>query len=137
MMRAIARMQTDGIKSICVKHSAQSAFNRWVQSRMSTMVWSDKCSSWCMLAMSHLKLLGNLRAHSSIDKTSDGKVIVPWPGTILHYYAATEIMRWEDYDLRFEDELQKYSSFGNGITTEGFTPDALPWLIRPHITMNR
>ncbi|KAI3571030.1 hypothetical protein IWW34DRAFT_824909 [Fusarium oxysporum f. sp. albedinis] len=56
------------------------------------------------------------------------KVIVPWPGTILHYYAATEIVRWENYDLKFEQDDQKFASFGNGITEEGFTPKSIPWL---------
>jgi hypothetical protein len=61
------------------------------------------------------------------DKSNE-KVIVPWPGTILHYYAATEIVRWEDYDLKFEEDDQKFASFGNGIKVEGFTPQSIPWL---------
>lgn len=65
------------------------------------------------------------------DKLPNGKVIVPWPGTILHYYAATEIVRWEDYDLRFDEDAQKFASFGNGVTVEGFNPTGLPWL---HLT---
>ncbi|VTT82025.1 unnamed protein product [Fusarium fujikuroi] len=47
------------------------------------------------------------------DKLSNGKVIVPWPGTMLHYYTATKIVRWEDYDMEFEDKKQKFASFGN------------------------
>ncbi|KAK0389844.1 hypothetical protein NLU13_3417 [Sarocladium strictum] len=108
MVRVIDRLQKDRLRSVCVKTHAQSAFNAWVQSRMPEMVWSQPCSSWY--------------------KDSSGRVIVPWPGTILHYYAATEIVRWEDYDLEFEDETQKYASFGNGVTLEGFNPDMLPWL---------
>lgn len=69
----------------------------------------------------------------NIDKTPDGKVIVPWPGTILHYYAATEIVRWEDYDLRFKEDAQKFASFGNGVTLEGFAPKDLPWLHRSDV----
>ncbi|KAG5918635.1 hypothetical protein E4U53_004077 [Claviceps sorghi] len=107
MMRVIRRLQTDGLQSVCVKASAQRAFNGWVQSRMPEMVWSDDCSSWYK---------------------RNGKVIVPWPGTMLHYYAATEMVRWEDYDLRFQDETHRYASFGNGITEAGFDPETLPWL---------
>ncbi|KAF5702837.1 monooxygenase [Fusarium globosum] len=73
--------------------SAQEALNQWAQSRMHEMVWTGPCSSWY--------------------KTSNGKVIVPWPGTMLHYYAATKIVRWEDYDMEFEDKKQKFTSFGN------------------------
>ncbi|WJG35909.1 uncharacterized protein FOBCDRAFT_140752, partial [Fusarium oxysporum Fo47] len=87
-----------------VKQSAQDAFNQWVQSRMREMVWAGPY------------MLPN------------GKVIVPWPGTIVHYYAATEIVRWEDYDIRFENDKQKFASYGNGITREGYTPDSIPWL---------
>uniref|UniRef100_A0A0D2YCS3 L-ornithine N(5)-monooxygenase n=1 Tax=Fusarium oxysporum (strain Fo5176) TaxID=660025 RepID=A0A0D2YCS3_FUSOF len=110
IIRVIDRLQKDRLRSVCVKQSAQGAFNRWVQSRMPEMVWSEPCASWY--------------------KDSNKKVIVPWPGTILHYYAATEIVRWEDYDLEFDEDNQKFASFGNGITVEGFTPDSIPWLRR-------
>ncbi|EGU71770.1 hypothetical protein FOXB_17720, partial [Fusarium oxysporum f. sp. conglutinans Fo5176] len=110
VIRVIDRLQKDRLRSVCVKQSAQDAFSRWVQSRMPEMVWAEPCSSWY--------------------KDTNKKVIVPWPGTILHYYAATEIVRWEDYDLDFDDDNQKFASFGNGITVEGFTPDSIPWLRR-------
>lgn len=67
-----------------------------------------------------------------IDKNANGKVIVPWPGTVLHYYAATEIIRWEDFELEYEDPADKYASFGNGVTADGFVPDQFPWVISPH-----
>ncbi|KAH8193790.1 hypothetical protein TruAng_012041 [Truncatella angustata] len=108
MIKVIDRLQKDRLKSVAVKASAQVEFNQWVQSRMHEMVWTGSCSSWYKLA--------------------NGKVIVPWPGTILHYYAATEIVRWEDYDLRFEQDGQKFASFGNGISIEGFNPSSVPWL---------
>ncbi|KAI1066531.1 hypothetical protein LB506_008127 [Fusarium annulatum] len=108
MIRVIDRLQTDCLKSVCVKQSAQDAFNQWAQSRMHEMVWTGPCSSWY--------------------KTSNGKVIVPWPGTMLHYYAATKIVRWEDYDIEFEDKKQRFASFGNGITIEGFDPENIPWI---------
>ena len=66
-----------------------------------------------------------------IDKNANGKVIVPWPGTVLHYYAATEIIRWEDFELEYEDPADKYASFGNGVTADGFFPDQFPWVISP------
>ncbi|KAK7963574.1 monooxygenase [Apiospora saccharicola] len=108
IIRVITRLQTDNLKSIAVTQEAQSTFNKWVQGRMASMVWSGPCSSWY--------------------KTESGKVIVPWPGTMLHYYRATEVVRWEDFDLRFQDESMKYGSFGNGITSEGFAPKEIPWL---------
>ncbi|KAI3565817.1 hypothetical protein IWW34DRAFT_825235 [Fusarium oxysporum f. sp. albedinis] len=110
IIRVIDRLRKDRLRSVCVKQSAQDAFNRWVQSRMPEMVWSEPCPSWY--------------------KDTNKKVIVPWPGTILHYYAATEIVRWEDYDLEFDEDNQKFASFGNGITVEGFTPYSIPWLRR-------
>ncbi|KAJ6189336.1 hypothetical protein N7519_004244 [Penicillium mononematosum] len=61
----------------------------------------------------------------------NGKVIVPWPGTVLHYYAATEIVRWEDFDLVYENPDEKYASFGNGVTIDGFVPNRFPWVHPP------
>ncbi|SCV48815.1 uncharacterized protein FFB14_10547 [Fusarium fujikuroi] len=59
------------------------------------------------------------------DKLSNGKVIVPWPGTMLHYYTATKIVRWEDYDMEFEDKKQKFASFGNATSRRLLTTDHL------------
>ncbi|KAL5361448.1 hypothetical protein BJX96DRAFT_165901 [Aspergillus floccosus] len=95
MVRVISRLQTDNLQSVCVKFEAQKRFNEWAQSRMPAMVWSGSCNSWY--------------------KNRDGKVIVPWPGTVLHYYAATRIGH-------------EYESFGNGITQDGFVPDEFPWV---------
>ncbi|KAF4990498.1 hypothetical protein FGRMN_8429 [Fusarium graminum] len=108
IIRVLSRLQKDRLKSVCVKQSAQDNFNQWVQSRMQEMVWSGPCSSWY--------------------KLPNGKIIVPWPGTIHHYYAATEIVRWEDFDLKYEADGQGFACFGNGITVEGFSPDNIPWL---------
>jgi hypothetical protein len=127
IIRVIDRLQKDRLRSVCIKKSAQDAFNRWVQSRMPEMVWSEPCSSWCKSTsiIQHLNLSG---PNYYVADKSNKKVIVPWPGTILHYYAATEIVRWEDYDLKFEEDDQKFASFGNGITVEGFTPKSIPWI---------
>ncbi|KAF9890793.1 hypothetical protein FE257_005363 [Aspergillus nanangensis] len=107
MVRVINRLQTDNLRSVCVCENAQKRFNEWVQDRMAGMVWSGACNSWY--------------------KNQMGKVVVPWPGTILHYYAATEIVRWEDFDLRFEGHA--FGSFGNGVTADGFVPDSFPWVV--------
>ncbi|KAJ5544974.1 hypothetical protein N7535_006639 [Penicillium sp. DV-2018c] len=111
MMRVLHRLQTDRLRSVSVKAQAQTAFNQWVQSRMPHMVWSGPCNSWY--------------------KNAKGKVIVPWPGTVLHYYAATEIVRWEDFELNYENPDDKYGSFGNGVTADGFVPNKFPWLHPP------
>lgn len=58
-------------------------------------------------------------------------MVVPWPGTVLHYYAATEIIRREDFDLVYENPDEKYASFGNGVTVDGFVPDHFPWVHPP------
>lgn len=47
IMRVISRLQTDNLNSIAVRHDAQASFNKWVQKRMASMVWSAPCSSWC------------------------------------------------------------------------------------------
>ncbi|KAJ5961998.1 hypothetical protein N7501_006939 [Penicillium viridicatum] len=101
----------DKLRSVSVTQRAQRAFNQWVQSRMPHMVWSGPCKSWY--------------------KNDNGKVVVPWPGTVLHYYAATEIVRWEDFDLVYENPDEKYASFGNGVTIDGFVPNHFPWLHPP------
>lgn len=131
MTRILSRLQRDRLRSVCVKYQAQREFNQWVQSRMSHMVWSGPCNSWCMF--STFPHVGSIpRTHRLLlDKNSRGKVIVPWPGTVLHYYAATEIVRWEDFDLEYENPAEKYASFGNGVTTDGFVPEQFPWVIPP------
>ena len=48
IVRVVHRLQTDRLRSVSVRLKAQRDFNRWVQSQMSNMVWSDSCDSWCM-----------------------------------------------------------------------------------------
>lgn len=52
---------------------------------------------------------------------------------MLHYYAATTIVRWEDFDYEYEDPNDKFASFGNGVTLDGFVPDQFPWVHRPAV----
>ncbi|CRL30896.1 Flavin-containing monooxygenase-like [Penicillium camemberti] len=111
MTRILSRFQTDRLRSLSVREEAQAAFNKWVQSRMPHMVWSGPCNSWY--------------------KNRSGKVIVPWPGTVLHYYKATEIIRWEDFGLVYENPGDQFASFGNGVTADGFVPNRFPWLHPP------
>lgn len=132
MTRILSRLQKDRLRSVCVKDEAQQEFNQWVQSRMSHMVWSGPCNSWCMFSTFLSQVCPRECTHNgSIDKNDNGKIIVPWPGTVLHYYAATEIIRWEDFDLEYENPAERYASFGNGVTADGFVPDQFPWVIPP------
>ncbi|KAF2993663.1 hypothetical protein E8E13_000449 [Curvularia kusanoi] len=111
IVRVIDRLQCDNLKSVCVKDSAQTELNKWVQSRMPKMIFSSECKSWW--------------------KFPNGKVVVPWPGSYLHYAQAVRIVRWEDYDLAFEDSEQRFGSFGNGITCDGICSENIPWLHAP------
>ncbi|KAJ5058241.1 putative flavoprotein [Bipolaris maydis] len=104
ILRVIDRIQTDKLKSVCIKESSQTELNKWVQSNALKTIFSAECKSWY------------------------GKVAVPWPGTHLHYAQATKVVRWEDYDLTFEDPEQRYASFGNGISSDGITSENIPWL---------
>ncbi|PYH76314.1 monooxygenase [Aspergillus uvarum CBS 121591] len=108
IIRILTQLQTDCLRSVSVKPGAQHQSVRWAQSCMPDMSWSDPCSSWY--------------------KNKEGRVVVPWPGT-NHYYAPTEIVRWEDFDLRFEDPTQKYA--GNGVTEDGFAAEFIHWVLTP------
>jgi hypothetical protein len=47
IIRVIDRLQCDNLKSVCIKESAQTELNKWVQSRMPRMIFSSECKSWC------------------------------------------------------------------------------------------
>lgn len=113
MVRALSRLQTDNLTSVCVKSSAQKDFTEWVQSRMPHLVWPGPCNSWCERLPSiepSTQVLSPLMLDMT-DKNSNSKVIVPWPGTMLHYYAATKIVRWKDFGLECEDPSDKFGGF--------------------------
>ncbi|CAG8102834.1 unnamed protein product [Penicillium olsonii] len=59
MIRVLSRLQTDALRSVCLKKDAQIAFNKWVQSRMPHMVWSGPCSSWCKWNNPPIALFGD------------------------------------------------------------------------------
>ncbi|KAL2202390.1 monooxygenase [Sarocladium strictum] len=106
--RLLDRLQTDNLDSLVVKETAQSQFNKWAQEQLQKMAFAGSCKSWY--------------------KNSAGKVFVPWPGTIYHFLQATSLVRWEDFDFKWSDPANKYASFGNGITKEGFAFESPPWL---------
>lgn len=101
--------------------------------------FSQECLTWSGQDHANHGVSGSLPSPSfahwliygGTDKNDNGKVVVPWPGTVLHYYAATEIVRWEDFDLVYENPDDKYASFGNGVTSDGFVPNNFPWVHPP------
>ncbi|CZR53618.1 related to monooxigenase [Phialocephala subalpina] len=101
IVRLLDRLQHDALKSINVKDSAQARFNEWAQHRMKEMAFSGNCKSWY--------------------KNTKGKVFIPWPGTISHFVATTEFIRWEDFEYVWE-QGNKYASLGNVVTKLGLVP---------------
>src|SRR5271156_5639151 len=45
-VRTIQKMQTQGIKTICVNEQASREYNQHIASLFSKLVFSDKCRSW-------------------------------------------------------------------------------------------
>ncbi|KAF5635014.1 flavin-containing protein [Fusarium tjaetaba] len=108
ILRLLDRLQADNLKSIVVKESAQTDFNKWAQRQLRAMAFSGTCKSWY--------------------KNSKGKVFIPWPGTIPHYIQTTSLVRWEDFDFVWASLDNKYASLGNGVPKEGVAVESPPWL---------
>jgi hypothetical protein len=54
ILRVLDRLQTDNLKSIAVKESAQQQFNKWAQQQLKKMAFSGNCKSWCKQAFDYL-----------------------------------------------------------------------------------
>jgi cation diffusion facilitator CzcD-associated flavoprotein CzcO len=81
VVKALKHMRERGLAAMTVKQSAQDLFNRELQTALARTVWADEhCHSWY--------------------KNAQGQITQNWSSHTRDYAAATDQVKWDDYELR-------------------------------------
>ncbi|KAK4948538.1 hypothetical protein LTR10_012542 [Elasticomyces elasticus] len=94
-IQVIEKMQTDNIRSIRPKPKVVEQFLRHSDTFMKRTAWSGPCSSWFK------------------GGRKDGKPAV-WPGTRISFLRMLEKVRFEDFDIEYDDADDMFGFLGNG-----------------------
>lgn len=77
IVKLIEPMITHGVKSFEVKLESELSYNRGIAARLKRTVWDGGCKSWY--------------------KTSSGKIVATFPGTLTELWWKTRTPVWEKY----------------------------------------
>ncbi|EAS33138.3 flavin-binding monooxygenase [Coccidioides immitis RS] len=96
MLDWTTKIATEDIKSVVVKDSVVRDYNRYAQENLKRMVWSKGCHAWYKSA-----------------KGDNRVVTAMYPGSVMHYKSALEIIRGEHFDIGYNTSNQ-FRFMGNG-----------------------
>lgn len=94
-------MQVDNIKSVTPKTEVCEEFEQHAKLYLNRTAWTESCSSWF----------------------KQGKVDGPltmFPGSRLLYMDMLRRPRFEDFDIRYCNSLNRWQFLGNGFSTREF-----------------
>ncbi|OAA68631.1 Flavin monooxygenase-like protein [Niveomyces insectorum RCEF 264] len=94
------KLQTEAIRSVCVRHDANEEYNQHMQKFLERTVWTRGCRSWYKRG------------------TVDGPVVAIYGGTTFHFMEALKNPRWEDFvmDRVPAAAANRFAYLGNGFT---------------------
>jgi cation diffusion facilitator CzcD-associated flavoprotein CzcO len=98
VFQVIEKIQTERIKSIEPKASAVKDLYNHTHELMKRLVWSSACRSWFKNGKTH------------------GPVTAIYPGSRLHFFEIMKNVRWEDYEIDYLGDGNRFSFMGNGYT---------------------
>lgn len=102
--------QVPNIQSFAPRQDLTDAFNEHVQKWITHTVWKDDCRSW-------------------YRNPETGRVNAVWPGSSLHFIEAIKTVRWEDYDIKYQETREggpdnQWSWLGMGFAEANHTQGA-------------
>ncbi|KAI9726035.1 MAG: hypothetical protein M1828_002043 [Chrysothrix sp. TS-e1954] len=95
---AIEKMQIENIRSVTPQERAAQEFRQHADLFLQRTAWTSPCRSWFK------------------QGKEDGQVTI-WPGSRLHFLHMMESPRWEDYDIDYFNNGNRFSFMGNGFHT--------------------
>ena len=116
-VQVIKKLQrTPNLLAVAPRQDMTDAFNEHVQEWIKHTVWSEGCRSW-------------------YKNNETGRVNAVWPGSSLHYIKAIDIVRWEDYDLKYRHNIEKENPFswlgmGRAVENHADNMDRSPYINR-------
>ncbi|KZO89789.1 FAD/NAD(P)-binding domain-containing protein [Calocera viscosa TUFC12733] len=105
MIQCIRKIQTEDIKTMCIKDEAVEEFVCHVDTYMPRMVWTDNCRSWYK------------------NGKVNGRVTALWPGSAYNFIKVITTPRYEDYNYTYTNPLSRFSFLGTGKSKEEVESD--------------
>lgn len=100
MIKCVAKIQREYIKSMVVSERANRAFAKHVERYFTRTIYTQPCKSWMKRGK------------------EDGKVVTLFPGSAYHMVIAFQNPRFEDFEYEYMEETEEnpLSYLGSGLT---------------------
>ncbi|KAM0251715.1 hypothetical protein ACHAQJ_008036 [Trichoderma viride] len=108
--KAVAKIQTQGVKSMSPTRAAVDDFQEHKDAMMEHLVWTSSCRSWYK------------------NGTIDGKVWGPYCGSVPHFMELLGEPRWEDFSIEYKTS-NRFQYLGRGKTYREISGGDLAWYI--------
>lgn len=108
VVQAVAKISREHLKSMTVKPTALSSWEKFLDVYFPRTVHVDECTSWYKV---------------------NGKITGLWPGSSLHARKTLQHPRWEDYEYEVVPEENMLEWLGNGWTVEDVNRGDLSWYL--------
>ena len=100
IVQMIQKMQREWIHSYAPRQSVTNAFNYHAQTWIRGTCWAETtCRSW-------------------YKNNETGRVNAVWPGSSLHYCEMVATPRYEDYDIKYQNQNNIFAFMGLGFTKD-------------------
>lgn len=109
VLKMVAKMQVEPIKSYTIKPEAMRDFYEHRNAMLKTTAWDSPCRSVFK------------------NGTIDGPLILQWPGSRLHFFEMIKEPRFEDYEIRYEGN--RFAFMGNGTLQYEVDGGDLSWYL--------
>jgi len=119
MLKCILKIQTQDIKTMCVKDEAIEEFVRHADAFMPRMVWTEPTPSWYK------------------NNKATGRVTALWPGSAYNFNAAITEPRFEDYDYTYTNPLSRFSYLGSGKCEEEQNADYIAGYLERKLNLTK
>ncbi|OQV02175.1 hypothetical protein CLAIMM_07414 isoform 2 [Cladophialophora immunda] len=108
VFKVISYMQAKSIKSVVPTAQAVTDFFVHTQELLKRTAWSSACRSWFKNGKTH------------------GPVTAIWPGSRLHYFETLKEPRFEDFEIQYLGDGNRFTYLGNGYTNTELDEDGNP-----------
>ena len=100
MIKCVAKIQREFIKSLVISERANKAFSRHVERYFTRTIYTQPCKSWMKRGK------------------EDGRVVTLFPGSAYHMVLAFQNPRFEDFEYEHMEETEEnaLSYLGSGLT---------------------
>lgn len=99
--KVITKSQVENIKAIAPRLDVSKQFRQHADLFLKRTAWTSPCRSWFK------------------QGRTDGQAAI-YPGSRLHFFELLKAPRYEDFDITYWNEMNRFAFLGNGFATREF-----------------